>query len=116
MDENADVDGVSPELRRELRRQVFHRLALVRPDGTLILCNCSRTRERYGDRPKITYASYADARMAARALILLPGATPIRIYQCRTTPGQFHHSGVLSKGRKGRRHTLYPPNWVEPDD
>jgi hypothetical protein len=107
------ADGLPEEVMTELRRQIFARLAVTRPDGSLMLCTCSYTRARYGMRPKITYADYDDARTAALALVKLPGATPVRLYPCYYEKDQWHHTGKLGKGKAGRKLTVYPPSWVD---
>lgn len=102
------TEDLPEEVLTELRRQIFARLAVTRPNGSPVLCPCSRARGRYDTRPKITYADYQDARIAALALLKLPGAMPIRLHPCYRTPGHWHHTSKLGRGRAGRKLTIYP--------
>jgi hypothetical protein len=111
-----DEDGVPPEIIRELRRQIIDRLAVLNGDGRPSSCSCHVARRaRYGAQPKITYATYEDAMMAARALVQLPGAIPIRVHPCfDSNRDNWHHTSKISQGKVSRRHTVYPPNWTKP--
>lgn len=104
-----DTTGPPEEVLVELRRRIFARLAITRQDGSLVLCPCSRARVRHGSRPKITYAEFEDARMAARELVRLPRAVPIRLYPCVYNPEHWHLTTRLGKGKAGRKLTFYPP-------
>jgi len=110
-----DVDGIPPEITRELRRQIIDRFAILTDDGGRpLFCDCGAVwRTRYGAQSKITYATYEDAMMAARALVQLPGAIPIRVYPCfNDTTNNWHHTGkITGQGKVGRHHTVYPPDW-----
>jgi hypothetical protein len=111
-----EPDGIPPEIVRELRRQIIDRLAMLRSDGKPLFCACRVVRRaRHGAQPKIAYATYEDAMMAARALVQLPGAIPIRVYPCFDGNNEnWHHTSKISEGRVARRHTVYPPNWTKP--